>query len=303
MKKSARLMLMGLVILILVTMTVGNALAEKVFITVDKVAELVQTNASNLRIIDCRADQKAYEQGHIPGAVFMDVRNKLRMVGDWETVGVRRQLESQEEIFGRQLGIDNQTMVVLYDDEGWDATRLFWELKYVGHDQVALLYGGLPEWNSQGLPLEKGVVTPEPVLFVGHVQPELLATSSYIVSKLGNPNTVILDARPAAQFIGDKKHGKAKIGGRIPTAVNAYTRANWDDNTYLKSPVELEEMYAELGVTPDKEILVYCNTGYYAANTFFILKALNFPNVRVYDYSWVEWNIKEHLPKIVGSAQ
>lgn len=303
MKCSVRFVLVLFAMLIVVQLTAANAFAEKVFVTVKNVAELIDANASKLRVIDCRADQKAYEAGHIPGAVFMNVRTELRMKGDWESVGVRRQLESQEEIFGRQLGISGDTMVVLYDDEGWDATRLFWELKYTGHENVAILYGGLPEWSSQELPLEKGNVVPDPELFVGDVQPQLLATSSYIMSKMGNPNVVLLDARPAAQFIGDKKHPAAKIGGRLPSAVNAYTRANWENNTYLKNPAELTEMYADMGVTPDKEIIVYCNTGYYAANTFFILKALGFTDVRVYDYSWVEWNGKGFLPKIVGSAK
>ena len=303
MQSRFKLVLMALTVLVIVPLTVASAFADRVFVTASNVAELVQTNAPTLRIIDCRADKKAYEAGHIPGAVFMNVRKELRMKGDWESVGVRRQLESQEEIFGRELGINSDTMVVLYDDEGWDATRLFWELKYVGHENVAILYGGLPEWNSQELPIEKGNIVPEPELFVGNVQPQLLATSSYIMSKMGNPNVALLDARPAAQFKGDKKHGAAKIGGRLPTAVNAFTRANWENNTYLKNPAELEEMYAEMGVTPDKEIIVYCNTGYYAANTFFILKALGFSDVRVYDYSWVEWNGKGFLPKIVGSAK
>ncbi len=303
MKGSVRFVLVAFVVFALIPLGAASALADKVFVTADKVAELVDADAPKLRVIDCRADKKAYKDGHIPGAVFMNVRKELRMKGDWETVGVRRQLESQEEIFGRQLGISNDTMVVLYDDEGWDATRLFWELKYVGHENVAILYGGLPEWISQELPVEKGDAVPEPELFVGEVKPQLLATSSYIVSKMGNPNVAILDARPAAQFTGDKKHSAAKIGGRLPSAVNAFTRANWENDTYLKDPAELEEMYADMGVTPDKEIIVYCNTGYYAANTYFILKALNFPNVRVYDYSWVEWNGKGFLPKIVGSAK
>ena len=123
------------------------------------------------------------------------------------------------------------------------------------------------------------------------------------MKNLGDPNVVLLDARPAAQYKGDAKHPKAAIGGRLPTSVNALTLANWENKTYLKNPAELLEMYAGLGVTPDKEVIVYCNTGYFAANTFFILKALGFPNVRVYDYSWVEWSGKGFLPKVEGAAK
>lgn len=302
MKTSRLLGILGLSLL-LSLLVAGNAVAEKVFVKAAQVAELVDAEAPKLRIIDCRVDSEAYKQGHIPGAVYLNSRKELRVKGAWDTVGVRRQVEAQEELFGRQLGIDSDTMVVLYDDSGWDATRLFWELKYTGHEQVAIIDGGWPEWKAQDLPVEQGVVKVEPALFVADVQPQLLATSSYIMSKMGNPNVVLLDARTPDQFTGAKKHPKAAIGGRLPSAVSAFTLANWEDDTYLKDPAELEEMYADKGVTRDKEIIVYCNTGYWAANTFFILKALDFPSVRVYDYSWVEWNGKGFLPKIVGSAE
>ncbi len=79
MKGSVKFVLVAFVMLIIVPLTVANAFADKVFVTVDKVAELVSTNAPKLRVIDCRADMKAYEAGHIPGAVFMNVRKKLRI--------------------------------------------------------------------------------------------------------------------------------------------------------------------------------------------------------------------------------
>lgn len=303
MKRLTHLLLVAAMVLTIVPFAASEAVAEKVFVRATNVAELVVAKAPTLRIVDCRPEEDSYKKGHIPGAIYLNVRSKLRVTGAWDTVGVRRQLEDQEEVFGRQLGIDSDTMVVLYDDEGWDATRLFWELKYAGHEKVAIMFGGWPEWQSKKFPVEKNINKAEPALFVADVQPQLLATSSYIISKMGDPNVVLLDVRPPAQFIGDQKHPAAKIGGRLPGAVNAFTLANWEKHTYLKNPDELEEMYADLGVTPDKEIIIYCNTGYYAANSYFILKSLGFPNVRVYDYSWVEWNDKGFLPKIVGSAK
>lgn len=293
-------MLILALVLTLVPLASGTAAAGKVFVKADQAAELV--GAPNVRFIDCRRDEAEYNKAHVPGAVFLNVFKDLRVVGAWETVGVRRGLEDQEELFGRQLGINNDTMVILYDDEGWDATRLFWELNYAGHDKVALIFGGWPEWTAQSLPIDGNAVTVEPQIFASNAQPELLATASYILKNLGDPNVALLDARPPAQFKGEAKHGKAVVGGRLPGAVNALTLANWENKTYLKDPAELEEMYAGLGVTPDKEIIVYCNTGYLASNTYFILKALGFPDVRVYDYSWVEWSGKGHLPKVTGSA-
>jgi thiosulfate/3-mercaptopyruvate sulfurtransferase len=301
MKHTTRLILVLAMVMAVVPLAVGQVSADKVFIRADQAAELI--GAPNVRFIDCRRDEAAYAKSHVPGAVFLNVFKQLRVTGAWETVGVRRGLEDQEELFGRQLGINNDTMVVLYDAEGWDATRLFWELNYAGHNKVALIYGGWPEWTAQNLPVDDKTVSVEPEIFVSTAQPELLATASYIMKNMGDPNVALLDARPAAQYKGDAKHGKAAIGGRLPTSVNALTLANWENKTYLKDPAELVEMYAGLGVTPDKEVIVYCNTGYFAANTFFILKALDFPNVRVYDYSWVEWSGKGFLPKVEGTAK
>jgi len=296
MRRMTRLMLVLAMVIAVVPLAAGQVFADNVFIRADQAAELIGT--PNVRFIDCRRDEAKYAESHVPGAVFLNVFKKLRVVGAWETVGVRRGLEDQEELFGRQLGINNDTMVVLYDAEGWDATRLFWELKYAGHDKVALIFGGWPEWNAQKLPVDNKTVTVDPEIFVSTARPELLATASYIMKNMGDPNVVLLDARPAAQYKGDAKHPKAAIGGRLPTSVNALTLANWENKTYLKNPAELVEMYAGLGVTPDKEVIVYCNSGYFAANTFFILKALDFPNVRVYDYSWIEWSGKGFLPKV-----
>jgi thiosulfate/3-mercaptopyruvate sulfurtransferase len=293
-------MIVLVAMLIAVPLAAGQASADKVFVRADQAAELI--GAPNVRIIDCRRDKAEYDKGHVPGAVFLNVFKELRVMGAWDTVGVRRGLEDQEELFGRQLGINNDTMVLLYDSTGWDATRLFWELKYTGHDKVALIYGGWPEWTEQNLPVDDKAVTVEPEIFVSTAQPELLATASYIMKKMGDPNVVLLDARPAGQYKGDAKHGKAAIGGRLPAAVNRLTLANWENDTYLMNPAELEEIYADLGVTPDKEIIAYCNTGYFAANTYFVLKAIGFPNVRVYDYSWVEWSGKGFLPKVEGTA-
>ncbi len=301
MKRMTRVILVLAMVIAVVPLAAGQALADKVFVKAEQVAEMI--GAPNVRFIDCRRDVAEYTKGHVPGAVFMNVSKELRVTGAWDTVGVRRVLEDQEELFGRQLGIGNNTMVVLYDAEGYDATRLFWELKYTGHDKVALIYGGWPEWNARKLPVDDKKVTVEPEIFVSTARPELLATSSYILSKMGDPNVVLLDARPAAQYKGDVKAPMAKIGGHLPTAVNAFTLANWDDKTYLKDPAELEAMYAGLGVTRDKEVIAYCNTGYFAANTYFILKALGFPNVHVYDYSWAEWSGKGFLPKVEGAAK
>ena len=302
MKRLTQLLLISAVLLAVIPLATTNAVAaEKIFVKAKQVAELATSNAPKLRVIDCRPTKAEYDKGHVPGAIYFSVDNDLRGAGPWGTVGVRKSIDALEDLFGRTLGIDNDTQVVLYDSAEDYATLLFWTLKYAGHDKVAIMFGGWPEWTKNKLAVEKKASSAAPALFVGEVQSQLLATSSYVVSKLGNPNTVLVDARPVTHFKAPEKFSQAKNAGRIPGAVSAFTMANWEHKTYLKSPAELEEKFMELGVTPEKEVIVYCNTGWNAANTFFVLKALGYPNVRVYDYSWSEWNAKDYLPRVAVS--
>ena len=277
----------------------GNGNGEKnhkYFVKARVVAETLK--APNMRIIDCRRDIKDYQAGHIPGAVYLNVLKKLRVAGRGGVPGVRRMIEDQEELFGRVLGINNNSMVILYDDSGLDATRLLWELTVAGHYKVAILYGGWEEWIKHKLPQE--TETPEiiPQAFVGQCNCAELATANYILANLGNPDVVLADCRPPEQFAGLKKNPKAACAGRIPGAVNTYAVMNWENKTYPKPPEELIAMFEDLGITPDKTIVVYCNSGYMGANSWFILKALGYPNVKCYDYSWLEWSSKDHLPKV-----
>jgi len=269
--------------------------SHRYFVTAKVVAESLA--APDIKIIDCRRDIEAYQKAHIPGAVYLNVLEKLRVVGCAGVAGIRRMPEEQEEFFGRELGISNSSMVILYDDSGLDATRLLWELVVAGHEKVAILYGGWKEWEKLELPQETMVPVVIPQAFVGHFNCEVLASANYILANLANPDVVLADCRPPDQFAGKKKHPKAACAGRIPGAVNTYALMNWENKTYPKDPEELAVMFEDLGITPDKTIVVYCNTGYMGANSWFILKVLGYPDVRCYDYSWLEWSSKDHLPK------
>ncbi len=302
--KSRYFFIAGLLVFISILITPPFARSEidngeknhRYFVTARVVAESLM--APHLRIIDCRRNIEDYHKGHVPGAVYLDVLKKLRVVGRGGVPGIRRMPEEQEEFFGRELGINNNAMVVLYDDSGLDATRLLWELILAGHEKVAILYGGWEEWTKQNLPQETKTPDIIPQAFLSDFNTSVLASANYILANMGNPNVVLADCRPPEQFAGNKKHPKAACAGRIPGAVNTYALMSWENETYPRSPEELTAMFEDLGITPDKTIVVYCNTGYWGANSWFILKVLGYPDVRNYDYSWVEWSSKDHLPKI-----
>ena len=300
MEKLKYAVLTTIISLIAVVLVSPVGAQQRYFIKAEVLAE--NLGSPNIRIVDCRRSLEAYEEGHIPGAVYMNVLEKLRGTGRGGIPGVRRMLEEQEELFGRELGIHNQSMVVLYDDSGLDATRLFWELSNAGHKNMAVLYGGWTDWKQKKLPISKEIPKVVPQPFIYNCNCNVLATANYILANLGNPNVAIVDCRPPEEFLGKKKHPKAKVAGRIPGSVNAYSLMNWENKTYLKPPEELLGEFEDLGVTRDKTIVVYCNSGYMGANSWFILKVLGYPNVRCYDFSWFEWSQKDHLPKVIAQG-
>jgi len=288
--------LITLVSLVIVGLVSPVSAQQKYFIKSEVLAE--NLGSPNIRIVDCRRSYDDYKAGHIPGAVYLNVLEKLRVSGRGGIPGVRRMMEEEEELFGRQLGISNQSMVVLYDNSGLDATRLFWELAVGGHHKMALLYGGWTDWTQKNLPTSKEIPRVVPQPFIYNCDCEVLATANYILANLANPNVAIVDCRPPEEFLGRKKHPKAKVAGRIPGAINVYSLMNWENKTYPKPPDELLAEFEDLGITKDKTIIVYCNSGYMGANSWFIFKVLGYPNVRCYDFSWFEWSMKDHLPKV-----
>ncbi len=227
-----------------------------------------------------------YPYGHVPGAVYLDIRKFFTAVRG--VPGALRPVEELAEVIG-QLGISNQKTVVIYDEGlGPIATQTFWALEYLGHPDVRILDGGIAAWKDAELPLETEVSLPSPETFVPHVCEDCGATAEWILENLDNPDVVLLDTRYPQEF----------SEGHIPGAVNR----SWDDNLLhgepprLCSPPELHAAYEGLGVTPDKDIVCYCESGARSSHTYFVLRLMGYPRVRDYDESWTEWERVRHLP-------
>ncbi|HEU0165313.1 MAG TPA: rhodanese-like domain-containing protein [Thermomicrobiales bacterium] len=190
--------------------------------------------------------------------------------------------------------------VLAYDEGTLFAARLWWVLFYLGYPTAAVLNGGLPAWVAAGKPVVTGdtglpaplVATPAPES-VPAVRRDALATLTDVEGILGNKNVVILDARAPSEY----------EAGHIPGAVNLeYTKNAASMSPPLWKPAsELMEMYAAIGVTPDKKIVPYCSTGVRSAVTFFTLWLLGFPQVGLYTGSWQEWGANPKTPKTKGA--
>jgi thiosulfate/3-mercaptopyruvate sulfurtransferase len=187
-----------------------------------------------------------------------------------------------------RLGISNNTQVIIYDDlQGLLAARFFWLLEYYGHEKVALLNGGYPQWAAENRELTKLLPDISPDAFISSADPTRLATKEYILSTMGREEVILVDARSPVEY----------KGGHIPGAVNI----NWlngvdGEPAVFKSAQELYRLYYESGAGPDKEIITYCQTGVRAAHSYFQLRLLGYESVRVYDGSWEEWGSDADLP-------
>jgi thiosulfate/3-mercaptopyruvate sulfurtransferase len=246
-----------------------------------------------LRIVDLRPLEE-YRTGHIRNAVQLDV-NSLRTVKD----GIPGMMISAREIENilSAKGIGNDTQVVAYDNVGGlFAARFFITLRHYGHNAVKILDGGIRAWVADGNYLTTDTPTISPAKFRAGYSTNQIVDLQWVLKNLQNPEVVFLDARSPAEYRGEEI--KAKRGGHIPGAINI----NWVDNLYddksarFRSAAELKKMYMHAGITPDKLVITYCQSGMRASHSYFTLLLLGYPNVKVYDGSWVEWGNREGLP-------
>ncbi len=237
-----------------------------------------------------------YQQGHIPGALYIDWSSDIVDPGD----DVEAQI-APATLFGQllgRLGIGDQHLVVAYDAHPASqfATRLWWALKYYGHDQVVVLNGGLPKWQRENLPLDTTIPSYPPAVFTPIVQPELRATASDVLALLGQQDATLIDARERGQYTGEivRGHGRA---GHIPGALSLPREELIDPATgTFRSSEELARIFASAGVVPEQRVVAYCNGGVAATTVLFSLAMLGYPRLTNYDGSWNEWGKRQDLP-------
>lgn len=255
-------------------------------------------NDADVQLVEVDVDNSAYESGHIDGAVAWNWTTQLNDE-------VRRDILSPEQLadlLGKS-GITPDTTVVLYgDNNNWFAAFAYWQLKMFGHNNVKLINGGRVKWELENRSYTTEVPSVDAVDYpVNESDASLRALQPDVLKSLDTA-TALVDVRSPQEFSGEViappgMTETAQRGGHIPGAANVpWKQATEDDGTF-KSPEELKNLYADKGVTSDKDVITYCRIGERSAHTWFALhELLGFKNVRNYDGSWTEWGSMVGVP-------
>lgn len=243
-------------------------------------------------VLDARPAE-AFAVSRLPGAIHLDLWGVSLI--DTSPAPLRAFMWMIGHLFSLR-GVTPDRPVVVYEEgeSGIRAARVFWFLEYLGHPDVRVLDGGAVAWTRAGLVMTTDVTVPVASTWHGDPDAAKLATWDQVLDRLGRADVAIVDTRSEAEYYGELV--RAKRGGAIPGAVNREWKQNLSADGTFKTPDELRAMYAGQGVTPDKEVLTYCQGGYRAAHAYLALRILGYTNVRNYTGSWKEWGDREDLP-------
>lgn len=222
-------------------------------------------------LVDADAGARMYREGHIPGAVFLDLHRDLSAPAA-PALG-RHPLPSADAFaaVASRAGIGPGTFVVAYDDaQNRGAARLWWLLRHFGHADVAVLDGGVEAWSG---PLESGWTDPEPATFVAREREDDVVTAAELAARIGDPGLVVFDARPPDRYSG-RVAGLDPVAGRVPGAVS------WP-HTERRVPA---------AASGAREIAVYCGSGITACVDLLALARAGREDARLYPGSWSQWS-------------
>jgi thiosulfate/3-mercaptopyruvate sulfurtransferase len=249
-------------------------------------------------IVDCRfsLDQpergrRDYEQAHIPGAVYAHLDADLS--GPVVPGKTGRHPLPDVDTFARTLsrwGIGDGVQVVAYDDAGGSiAARLWWMLRWLGHNDAAVLDGGWPYWQRLGYPIRNGIESRPPCAFTLRPRQELLASVADVLACLRNPAARLIDARTTERYRGDYEPIDP-VAGHIPGAICCPFAENLNAEGRFRAPDELcARFQALLGDIPLQQAIVYCGSGVTATHNLLALAHAGLGDARLYPGSWSEW--------------
>ena len=248
-------------------------------------------------VIDTRHDltnpdvgPRAYAQGHIPGAYFMHVDHDL--AGPRNGTNGRHPLPDLDEFAAKlnERGVGLGKQVVVYDDlAGNYAVRLWWMLRWLGHDKVALLDGGYPLWVQEGRPVTQAVPAPRKGSFVPRPHLGDAVDVHYVRRFSESPDVKLVDARAAERFTG-KHEAIDPVAGHVPGAINRFWKDNLEADGRFKAAHQLRgEFERLLAGTRAENVVHLCGSGVTACHNVFAMELAGLPGSKLYPGSWSEW--------------
>jgi thiosulfate/3-mercaptopyruvate sulfurtransferase len=255
-------------------------------------------------VVDCRykLDDEAwgaaqYRSGHIPGAAYAHLARDL--AGRKTGSNGRHPLPAPDALVRlfSGLGIADGMQVVAYDqDTGMYASRLWWLLRWLGHDAAAVLDGGFAKWIAEKRPTATGDETRAPRDFSGSPRPDMTMDADAVGAAATAPDWRVVDARAPERYRGDIEPID-KVAGHIPGAVNHFYMQNLDDRGIFRSPEELRrQMHPAIGDTPADHIVSYCGSGVTACHNLLALEHAGIHGAKLYPGSWSEWSSDPKRP-------
>ncbi|UCZ51398.1 sulfurtransferase [Bacillus shivajii] len=265
-------------------------------------------NNHDLVIVDCRFHlgnpSRGYEEykiEHIPGAIYLDLEKDLS--APISTHGGRHPLpdiENMIETFS-QSGIHPTKHVIAYDDQGGAmASRLWWMLKFLGHQNVAIINEGFSSWKKKGYETTKDIPKVNLVNFDADVQRDMLVTKDDVKAKIYDRNVIMVDSRSKERYLGEKEEVDP-IAGHIPGAVNEDWQNRLSSTGVWKQDEELIQELATLNQA-NKEVIVYCGSGVTACVNVLALEEIG-KKSKLYAGSWSDWITYEDTPIAKGPEQ
>lgn len=259
-------------------------------------------------VVDCRFDladhaagERGYAEAHIPGAVYAHMETVLS--GPITPQTGRHPLPDPQQLcrwLGDQ-GIDNRTQVVVYDRSGGSmAVRLWWLLRWLGHRPVALLDGGWQAWLDADLPVQKETPARRATGFRGEPNPAMLLEARRILDGLDSGRWLLIDARTAERFRGEKEPIDP-VAGRIPGALNLPLQEHLNPDGSFKAAAQLRELYQPLiGNRPVDQVATMCGSGVTACHNLLAMEIAGYRGARLYAGSWSEWIRDPSRPVATG---
>lgn len=246
-----------------------------------------------------RDAQAEYLAAHIPSAVFFDIDHHSDTSSD-----LPHMLPTAEGFAEAvsAMGISNDDAVVVYDTSGlFSAARLWWMFRVFGHDNVAVLDGGLPKWLAERRPTESSLPQPSPRKFHARLQPQLLRHKADMLANLETRHAQVLDARGAERFAGSAPEPRAGLrSGHIPHSVNLPFPSVLQADGTMRPVEELREMFTGIEKRP---VIASCGSGVTACILDLALEVVGHRDHAVYDGSWAEWGQDNNgCPVEIGDA-